>query len=295
MTDVEFQYLQRLGENPIYNMTSIPKVLRTIRSLLFILLLTAGVASAQTNEPQVRPMSEPKTYVGQDLDYGIGLHLFIDNFGFGLGGQYRRVIGPYSQLTATLDITGVRDVSEQKFQFFDQQVIPNKYRRVVAVPMLLGYKQRFFADKIDDNFRLYASVEGGAIWAAVIPYFKDVNGNGFRDVLRTREFIYREPVNDIFQGWKDAEDQWGVAGRLKIGVDFGENFSKLSSVEFGYNFYYFPEGIQMMEPKRAKRGPNGQPIPRDDLFGYEQCDCTYHEPMSYFGTPQISLVFGSFW
>lgn len=266
------------------------------RILLAVVFLTMGMAvsvPAQTNEPPTRATPDPETYQKKDLSYGVGFHLFINNFGFGLGSQYRRVVGPYSQMTATLDITGVRDVSEQRFQFFNQQVIPNKYRRVIGLPIMLGYKQRLFPQEIADNFRLYGMVEGGGIMAFVIPYFKDLNGNGFRDDRRTLPAgVPAEPINDIFQGWGNADIQWGYSGSVKIGVDFGTNFEKLSSVEFGYNFFYFPDGIQMMEPSSPVMDENNEPIREDGQIVTEPTD---NDPMHYFGTPQISLVFGSFW
>lgn len=276
-------------------MNKFPAHLSSVHQItLALVFLTMGLvfsATAQTNEPPPRQAPEPETYQKNDLSYGVGFHLFINNFGFGMGSQYRRVVGPYSQVTATLDITGVRNVSEQRFQFFDQQVIPNKYRRVIGVPILLGFKQRLFPQEIADNFRLYTMVEGGATMAFVIPYFQDLNGNGFRDVRTSPDDYYVERVNDIFSGWKNGDTQWGYAGRLKIGVDFGTNFDKLSSVEFGYNFYYFPEGIQMMEPRRPVLDDNNEPVREDG----EIVTRPFHDPMHYFGTPQISLVFGSFW
>jgi hypothetical protein len=273
-----------------------PHLSAAFRILLVLVFLVTGMAvsvQAQTNEPPLREAPEPETYQKKDLSYGVGFHMFINNFGFGMGSQYRRVVGPYSQLTATVDITGVRDVSEQRFQFFNQQIIPNKYRRVIGTPMMLGYKQRFFPHEIVDNFRLYGMAEGGAIMAFVIPYFQDLNGNGLRDDRRTLpRGVPAEPINDIFQGWKNADTQWGYSGSVKIGVDFGTNFEKLSSVEFGYNFYYFPDGIQMMEPRRPKLDNNNEPIMED---GQVVTRPSQFDPMYYFGTPQISLVFGSFW
>ncbi len=265
---------------------------RSLILAVFITVATGLSVSAQTNEPEPRAIPAPETYQKKGLSSGVGFHMFINNFGFGLGGQFRKVVGPFSQVTATIDLTGVRDVSEQRFQFFDQQVIPNKYRRVIGAPMLVGFKHRLFPYQIADNFRLYGMVEGGAIMATVIPYFEDFNNNGFRDVQPPHNRLLIEPINDIFEGWKEATIEWGYAGRIKLGVDFGNNFKKLSSVEFGYNFYYFPQGIQMMEPRRPVLNNQGEPVYDEDQVMQTR---PFYDSMSFFGTPQISLVFGSFW
>ncbi|MDX1618167.1 MAG: hypothetical protein R3224_05240, partial [Balneolaceae bacterium] len=122
--------------------------------------------------------------------------------------------------------------------------------------------------------------------AFIYPYFKDLDGNGLRNFLNFGGFQALEPVNDFFSGWKNGETKWGIAGDFKIGVDIGENFSKLTSVEFGYMFYYFADGIQVMEPRRAVRY-NQSGIPTETA--------PFFDPQKYFGTPQISLTFGGMW
>lgn len=261
---------------------------------VFVLLLIAGYALssatvfAQTREPDVMSLPDPKTPLSEGKHHAVGFEIFINNFGFGVGGHYAHMVGPFTELTFNTGITGIRDVSEQNFQdfFTGQQIIPNKYNRVLGFPFMLGLKQRLFARQIDDNFRLYMSAAGGPSLAFIYPYFKDFDGNGLRNFIDFGGFRSLEPINDFFTGWKNGTTKWGVSGDLKIGVDIGENFSKLTSVEFGYTFYYFTGGIQVMEPRRAVRyNQSGVPTQTAPFF----------DEQKYFGTPQISLTFGGMW
>jgi len=273
---------------------------RIFRSIVYsaLLILLAGLSvpaarAQENNEPPVKPVSKPQTPLSAGKHTGFGINLFINNFGFGVGGQFRRVISPMSELTFSADITGIRDVSEQTFtSFFGQQVVPNKYQRVLAFPFYFGIKHRFLAHEIQDNFRLYGAAAVGPVLTFIYPYYKDYNNNGYRDL---GQYSYYEPVNDFFSGWKDGSTKWGLAGQLKVGVDFGKNFSHLSSVEFGYSIYYFGSGIQVMDPNRPLLDNQGQPVgwnPPDDL-NYETV--SFYKPEKYFGTPQISFTFGWMW
>src|SRR5690625_5704922 len=82
-----------------------------------------------------------------------------------------------------------------------------------------------------------------------LPYFRDLNDNGYREQFQD----YFEPVNDIFSRMGEGSWHWGTAGEVKVGVDIGSNFSRLSSIEFGYYFYYFPNGIQIMMHNQPDR------------------------------------------
>ncbi len=278
----------------------IPKEGSKISAVVFVLgfslLFGVTTAWAQTQEPEVIPLPEPKTPLSEGKHNTLGFEVMINNFGFGVGGHYSRVLGPFTQLTFETGITGIRDVSEQTFTdpFFGQQIIPNKYKRAMAFPFMLGLKRRFFARKISDNFRFFVAGSGGPVMAFVYPYFKDSNGNGFRDNFINTDTGVRqtERVNDFFSGWKNGDTKWGVAGEFKVGVDIGENFSNLTTVEFGYYFYYFDQGIQMMEPYRPVVNEQGQirfnpdgSIVREPFF----------DAQKYYGTPQITLTFGGMW
>lgn len=271
--------------------------------LLVLIFAICGVqlVQAQLKEPEVRKVDKPLTPLSQGFHNALEFDIMLNNFGFGLGGQYSRVIGPYTELTFQTGITGIRDVTEQNFQdfFTGQRTIPNKYKRALGFPFLLGIEKRVFAEAIDDNFRFFIAGAGGPALAFVYPYINDSDNNGFRtSIIDQRGFIRPvEEVNDFFSGWKDGETEWGFSGELKIGVSLGENLKRQTTFEFGYFFYFFSQGIQIMEPFQP--------------FGFEQCSfdptlgCPievqngernpFFDPQKYFGTPQIKIKFGGMW
>ncbi|MDZ7689654.1 MAG: hypothetical protein U5K69_00550 [Balneolaceae bacterium] len=254
------------------------------------MLATPAQTAAQTQEPTVMDLPQPRTPLSEGKHNTLGFEVMINNFGFGIGGHYSRVLGPFTQLTFETGITGIRDVSEQTYTdpFFGQQIIPNKYNRAMAFSFMAGLKRRFFARKISDNFRFFASMSGGPVLAFVYPYVNDTDNSGYRTTQLTSGGypVPIERINDFFSGWKDGDTQWGAAGELKFGVDIGENFSKLTTVEFGYYFYYFNEGIQIMEPYQPT-GYNDQGV----SVGQRE----FKDAQKYFGTPQITLTFGGMW
>lgn len=250
---------------------------------------------AQIEEPEVEKVATPKTPLTEGLHNSLGVDVFVTNFGLALGGSYSRVLGPYTQLTFRTGITGIRDVSEQNFQSFltGQQVIPNKYQRAFGFPFVLGLKQRLFARQIEDNFRFYVKGGVGPALAFVYPYVRDRNNNGFRDFRlisqQNQQFLVPdERVNDFFTGWSNGETEWGFNGEIAIGADIGSSFSSQTSVEFGYFFYYFKQGLQIMEPYRpTEYDENGFPI--------NETKEPFNEAQKYFGTPQIKFTFGFMW
>lgn len=259
--------------------------------MLLITVISAVPVSAQLVEPEVDKVAEPKTPLSEGFHNGIGFDLFLNNFGFGLGGHYSRVVGPYTELTFRTAITGIRDVSEQTFQSFltGQQIVPNKYKRAIGFPFILGVEQRLFAKNIEDSFRFYVGGGMGPAMAFTFPYLNDVNNNGFRDFRAQQGFLIpRERVNDFFSGWKKGDTRWGLSGELKIGVELGSSFGSVTTVEFGYFFYYFKQGLQIMEPYRpTEYDANGFPV--------EETKVPFNKAQKYFGTPQIKFTFGGMW
>lgn len=257
-------------------------------ALLFSVALPG--ADAQLREPDVKTAPTPLTPLSQGYHHSLTANVMINNFGFGLAGQYSLVLGPYTNLTLKTGITGIRNVSEQTFQdfFSGQRIIPNKYKRAIGFPLLIGVEKRLFADQIADNFRLFISAAGGPAMAFVYPYLNDVDGNGYRSFQIFNGFRIpdsRENYNDFFTGWKNGESEWGAAGELKLGVNLGENFKRQTTIEFGYFFYYFHQGIQIMQPRRPVFDNTGQHVGNEDFF----------EADTYFGTPQITVRFGGMW
>ncbi|MGF1670827.1 MAG: hypothetical protein ACFCU6_10280, partial [Balneolaceae bacterium] len=214
--------------------------------MLLFFVTDAVYVQAQIEEPEVLRTDRSRTPLTEGLLNGLGFNVLVNNFGFGIGGEYRRVIGPDMEAIAILRITGLRDASEQTFTdvFFGQQVIPNKFKRAFAFPFMLGLRHRLFARAVEDNFRFFVNGSFGPAAAFAYPYFDDRNNNGFRE-----RFIDNfEPVNDIFSGLGQGDWHFGFAGELSVSIDFGANFANISTLRFGYFFYNFPSGIQMMQP-----------------------------------------------
>src|SRR5690625_6911721 len=107
----------------------------------------------------------------------------MNNFGFGVVGEYRKVVARKTELTASLRITGLRDASEQTFTDFlwGQQVIPNKYQRAMVFPLMLGMRQQVLTGFIQENYRFFLTGSLGVAAAFSYPYFRDLNEDGYRE------------------------------------------------------------------------------------------------------------------
>lgn len=259
---------------------------------MLLTVISIPEAAAQLEEPEVLSVDEPRTLYGEGLRNGLGANLVVNNFGVGLLGHYSRIVGPYTELSISAGITGLRDVSEQSFQdfFTGQRIIPNKYQRALGFPIMIGLKHRMFARRIDDNFRFFVSTAAGPAMAFTYPYFEDQQqpgepGYGFRNVVVLEGVARVEPINDFFTGWSEGETHWGLSAEFKFGVDFGENFKSLNRVEFGYFFYYFDPGLQIMEPYKGVVDEDGFVVDKKPFY----------DDQKFFGTPQISLIFGGIW
>lgn len=257
--------------------------------ILFLLFFPFRNGFSQIQEPEPQRIAPNVSVLQDEYRTGLALNVIMNNFGFGVGGELRKVIAPQAEGFLTVRVTGLRDVSEQTFTdyFFGQQVIPNKYQRGFSFPAMIGLRQRLFASKIQEDYRFFISAAAGPVATFTFPYFDDANENGYREQFQS----YFEPVNDIFTGWKEGDWQWGGTGELKLALDIGKNFSRLNSVEFGYYFYYFHEGIQMMMPN--------QPVFEDGNFVVgpdgELVVEPFYDKQSFFGTPQITFSFGRLW
>jgi len=255
---------------------------------LTLSLNTLLYAQDDWDEPEVKPKPQPETLTSKGLSKGMAFSLSVNNFGFTGAAHYRHVVGPMTEIIANLKFGAVRDPSEQTFQsVFGQQIIPNKFRRGIAIPLTIGVKQRIFARNIEDNFRLYVSGAGGPALTLLIPYFEDLNGDGLRNLGRPffgPQDAIVEPVNDFFQGWDDLTTELGINGDIAIGVDFGDNFARISTIELGFDFFFYPQGIQILEPNKLVENDMGQIV-----------TAPFNDDKKFFGTPQITLMFGGMW
>lgn len=287
---------------------SIMKKLKTAKfylplAILVLVGLAANTSYAQLEEPEVVEIAEPKTPFSEGYHNSLGVDVMVNNFGFGIGGTYGRIIAPYTELTLRAGITGIRNDSEQNFQSFltGQQIIPNKYKRAFGFPFSLGLKQRVFARQVEDNLRFFVSGAAGPAMAFTYPYVRDQDGNGFRTFRATEDgfLVPIERVNDFFSGWSNGETHWGLNGEIKIGVDIGSDFDSRTTVEFGYFFYYFKQGLQIMEPFQPVTNEQGQPLYNEQGFPVERDENGERNPFisaqKYFGTPQIKITFSGMW
>lgn len=260
--------------------------------IIFSLFLT-DQAFAQFGEPEVEDKVNPRSLFNEGYKTGFGFNFSLSDFGFGAGGQFRFGLAEYTEATITLKANALKDPTEQTFvsYYFGGRIIPEKYKRAVAVPLLFGLKKRFYAREISDNFRLFGSLSAGPVFVWTTPYFRDVNDNGFRE-NDSRIYNFEEPIYDIFQGWKNSETHWGVGGELLVGIDFGDNFANLSSVQFGYTMNYFRNGIQILQPYEADLNSI---IVDEQGFVIDYEVIPSNKPRKYFGSAQISFVFGWMW
>ncbi len=290
----------------VYMKKSINHLALIVFSLILIL---PAQLSAQINEPEVQEVVRNISNIQNEYDSGFGFNVVMNNFGFGLGGEFRKVVAPKTEITASMRIGGLRDASEQTFTdyFFGQQIIPNKYQRAFAFPLLLGMRHRLFSNIIQDDYRFFLSASIGPVASFSYPYFEDVVEDGYRQtgneyIVIDEETIGRvqpEQINDIFSGWSQGDWHFGGTGEMKIGLDIGKNFTRLSSIEFGYYFYYFPDGIQLMMPNQPVPLQNSQ---QNTPFTIYQTDENgdfimreFEDAQKFFGSPQITFTFGWLW
>lgn len=274
--------------------------------LLFslVLLSTAPLAAQFGSEPTIENQVRVQTPLDENVKNALSFSLGLNNFGFGAGTEYRRVVSPLSELLVDFQITALRDITEQNYQFFGQQIIPNKRNRIISFPTMVGFKQRLFSEAVSDNFRFYVSAMGGPTAAYVYPYYR----------LRQVYYVFEEDVpqfvqgdlsvlqfglleantgqisNDMFQGWGEGEWKFGAAGQIGIGVDFGNSFKSLTSVKVGFTFQYFDSGIQVMDPYRVLGFFEGSQERPETIVA-----TTGTDKQKFFGSPYITLLFGRMW
>ncbi len=271
---------------------------------LFMFIVVPGSYAQFGFEPEIRETNIVRTPLDEDLRNAFSFGITLNNFGFAAGTEYRRVISPLSEFVLDFQISALRDITEQNYQFFGQQIIPNKRNRVISFPLTAGFKHRLFAESISDNFRFYATGMGGLTAAYVYPYYRtydvyyimesDVPAFQAGDLsviqIGPLEANTGQISNDMFQGWGDGEWKTGAAGQIGLGVDFGENFKSLTSVKVGFTFQYFREGIQVMDPYRVLGYFPGSELYPDTFVAAEGT-----KKQKFFGSPFITLVFGRMW
>ena len=277
----------------------VPDFMKKI-SILAVFILSVFIAhsaNAQYGEPELQEIISPKNLYDEGYKSGLGFTFGLNDFGFGAGIQYRRGFSPYLEGLLNFKIAGLRDPREQTHIdfYFGNRTIASKYNRVITFPVTVGMKRRLFAENITDNFRVHTAMSIGPSFAAVIPYFRDFNANGYReDDIFTYGVFGVEPVNDIFTGWSDTEWELGWTGEIVLGIDFGDNFAKLQTLQFGYSFYYFDQGLQILEPNAPRILPNGTfaEVDADGFPVFPDGFDPANDRVSYFGSAQITFIVG---
>lgn len=265
--------------------------------LLFIVFgITAQEAKAQYGEPEIQDIVQPKNLFDEGYKTGLGFTFALSDFGFGAGVQLRKGLSAYNEALLTFKIAGLRDPSEQTYidYYFGNRTIPSKYQRIITFPLSVGLKKRLFASQISDNFRVHTSLSVGPTLAITLPYFRDYNNNGYREADFSRYGFGVEPVLDIFQGWDDSSTEFGWNGEFVLGIDFGDNFARLQTLQFGYTFHYFNNGLQILEPFGPALNENGSIIDDDNDLLPDRFVRT-NDPMNYFGSAQITFIIGWMW
>lgn len=271
-------------------MLNSPLMKRFCAVLFLGCFMLPAVASSQIwQEPQVEESDDVRTPYQMGARIGWGFDITIDNFGFGIGTQYKYMLSNQSEFTITAQLSSLRDLSEQSFQSFYTEVIPNKYQRVISYPLLFGYKQRVLSDYIYDNFRIFVSGAAGPSFAFAYPYFDDVDGNGLR--TPSPELGPYEEYYDVFMGWSEGSQKFGYAGELMLNFDFGDNNKSYTSIRLGYMFHYFSDGIQVMEPFRYKTNERGQILVDENGPVLEKAA----DKQNFFGSPAFHITFGGLW
>lgn len=270
--------------------------------LLFFIFLCAlplsGLQGQTNREPLVSDIDKPRSSFSAGLKNGMSFTLLINNFGFGIGAEYRRAINPSVDLLFETNWSGLKDDTEQSFQYITgQQVIPNKYNRVMVFPVMAGVRKRVFAEQVSDNLRIYVSGQLGPTFAYAYPYY---NRNLYTDI----PYVFvddptvsfpgpvpgRDPIinpNDALSGLRDGEWISGMSGQFTLSADFGTEFKSIQSLKIGYYAQFFPKGIQVMEPVQ--------------VLGYVEPPVNTYvvtkgsPKQKYFGSPMITLVLGGMW
>lgn len=252
-------------------------------TLLLFLSLANTISYAQIwVEPKLDLAKESRTPYDLGSRQGMGVDLILTDFGFALGTQYRFLLSAQREATISFSIGTLRDVSEQTFTSYYSEIIPNKFNRIISMPLMFGFKQRLLSNYIQDNFRVFFHSAVGTNFAFVYPYFGDMNGNGIRDSDYQNGNV--DPVYDVLSGWDKGFFKIGPSAEFMINIDFGTDPKHFTTLRFGVVLHYFADGIQVMEPFKYK---NVQIVNSPTVPNFAK--------QKLFISPQFNLIFGGLW
>jgi hypothetical protein len=158
-----------------------------------------------------------------------GLTLFQTNEGSGFGGYLEYSLKNADRLVAQLNFVSVSG-DDYPLYYYDYYTGQTYYyenadkRRLMFLPLYIGYKKVLFADQIANNFRPYLEVLGGAVMALDPPN-----------------------ISDFSERIKKMTTAWAPGYQLGGGIDFLYGPGVIVSLFAGYDYVKFGHKIDIPE------------------------------------------------
>lgn len=158
-----------------------------------------------------------------------GLTVFQTNEGSGFGGYFEYSLKNADRLVAQLNFVTVSG-DDYPLYYYDYYTGQTYYyesadkRRLMFLPVYVGYKKILFADQIANNFRPYLEVLGGAVMALDPPNISD-----FTERIRL------------------MTTAWAPGYQIGGGVDFIYGPGVIVSLFAGYDYVKFGHKIDLPE------------------------------------------------
>ncbi|MCC7437532.1 MAG: hypothetical protein IT211_03445 [Armatimonadetes bacterium] len=163
-----------------------------------------------------------------EVDDLVGIDVLFSNSGFGAGGFYQRKVSSNLSLFVNLGVTGSRTKDElDEWNGYEYRV-PNKVNRLYTFPLMIGLRQRLFAERLSDEFRPFLNAGAGPSLVLALPY-----------------------EHSFFSSFGYATARVTGGGFVGLGADFGE-----SSPAVGVNLRYYiipiSPGIESLKDEPIK-------------------------------------------
>jgi len=161
-----------------------------------------------------------------------GFEIMLSNFGVGFGFIYERILNKNYKFASSLFFTPVKNTEELRQWdpvYYDFRV-PNKVRRISAIPLNIGMQRYVHIGNLSKSFRPFVGVLAAPTLIWEMPYERD----WFRDV-----------------GFSNAH--FRIGGGAQIGADFGALNTSLISVRMRYIYTPFGgEGLESVKDSPIK-------------------------------------------
>lgn len=154
-----------------------------------------------------------------------GINILLSNFGVGFGLIYERIISKDYKFASELFFTPVKNTDELElipdYNLYQYRV-PNKIRRIYAIPLNVGMQRYIDIGSLGKSFRPFVGV------------------------LATPTFIWEMPYKSHWFGdAKYSKGHFRMGGGVQIGADFGAINTSFISVRMRY--IYTPFGGEGLE------------------------------------------------